>query len=120
MAGSKLIISGKVNGSTIIEVLISMVVIMVVFGIAMMIYANIIPSSLSNKKLKAEALLSETLVNDEKLGNNTSLSFTVGEIRIEQQVQDYNSNQNLQEIDLTAYDAGEKKVAELHKVIIKK
>ena len=47
MVRGKLRIKSKLAASSIIEVLISMVVIMVVFGIAMMIYANVIQSSLS-------------------------------------------------------------------------
>jgi len=38
MAGAKLMYNDKVKASTIIEVIISMVIIVVVFGIAMMIY----------------------------------------------------------------------------------
>jgi Tfp pilus assembly protein PilV len=72
MAGSKLIIQHKLKASTIIEVLISMVIIMVVFGMAMMIYANVIRSSLSVKKVRAEAILNEILTNDEKANNNST------------------------------------------------
>jgi type II secretory pathway pseudopilin PulG len=107
----------KVKASTILEVLISMVIIIVVFGIAMMIYANVTQSSLSVKKIKAEAVLNGYLQTAEKSTGNTTQSFTVDSLRIEQTIKSYNTEKNLVEIDLVAYDAGQQKVAELHKVI---
>jgi Tfp pilus assembly protein PilE len=118
MAGNKVNINTKVKASTILEVLISMVIIVVVFGIAMMIYANVTQSSLSVKKIKAEAVLGEYLQNAEKSTGNATQSFTVDSLNIEQTIKSYNTEKHLVEIDLVAYDANQQKVAELHKVII--
>lgn len=120
MAGSKLTIQPRVRASTIIEVLISMVIIMVIFGMAMMIYANVIRSSLSVKKVNAEAILNEILTNDEKTNDNSTQVLNIDDFRIEQVVKPYNSDNNLMEIDLVAYDANGQKITELHKVIIHK
>jgi uncharacterized protein YxeA len=97
-----------------------MVVIMIVFGIAMMIYANIIQSSLSVKKIRAQAILNQMLQADESSANNTSTTFTVGDLSIEQTIKSYNNENNLTEIDLTAYDPNGKELITLHKVIINK
>lgn len=118
MVRGKLILKSKLSGSSIIEALISMVVIMVVFGIAMMIYANIIQSSLSVKKIKAQAILNQTLQIDESSANNISTTFTVDGLSIEQTVKNYNNENNLTEIDLSAYDANGKELTTLRKVII--
>jgi len=118
MAGNKVTFSTKLRASTIVEVLIAMVIIVVVFGIAMMIYANVMRSSLSVKKIKAEAVLKEYLQNAEKSNGNITQSFSVDSLNIEQTVKSYNAEKNLVEIDLVAYDANQQKVAELHKVII--
>ena len=120
MAGGKITYSTKVKASTIVEVLIAMVIIVVVFGIAMMIYANVTQSSLSVKKIKAEAVLNEYLQNAEKSTGNTTQSFTIDSLRIEQTIKSYNAEKSLVEIDLVAYDPNQKRVAELHKVIVNK
>ena len=116
MAGSKL--NNRVGASTIMEVVIAMIIIVVVFGIAMMIFSNVLRLSLSAKKLQAQALLQETMLNAEHTTANTTQSFTSGDFRIEQVVKPYNDDSNLTEVDLTAYDQNNQQVAMLQKVII--
>jgi len=118
MAGSKIAYGTKVRASTIIEVLIAMVIIVAVFGIAMMIYTNVTQSSLSVKRIRTEAVLNEYLQAAERSFVNTTQSFNVDSLTIEQTVKSYNSEKKLIEIDLVAFDSNEQKVAELHKVII--
>jgi len=116
MAGNKL--RSRVKGSTIMEVVISMVIIVVVFGIAMMIYTNVLRLSLSAKKIRAQALLHETLFQSEHAAENSTQTFMKDDFRIEQEVKPYNNSTDLTEIHLTAYDQNQQKVAELQKVII--
>ena len=116
MAGSKL--KAEVKASTIMEVIVSMVIIVIVFGIAMMIFTNVLRLSLSAKKIRAQALLQETLLNAEHNPENTNQSFTVDDFRIEQVAGPYQQNSSLTLIQLTAYDQNQQKIAELQKVII--
>jgi Tfp pilus assembly protein PilV len=118
MVSGKLKVKSKLPASSIIEVLIAMVVIMVVFGTAMMIYANIMQSSMSVKKLRAQAILNQTLQADESSANPASTTFSADELHIEQTVKSYNNEADLTEIDLSAYDANGKELISLHKVII--
>ena len=119
MAGSKLILQAKVKASTILEVLISMIIIILVFGIAMMIYSNVTRLSLSVKKMQAQAVLQEMMINIEHSEENTSQSVVAGDYTIEQSVKSYNDDANLVGVSLTAYDENHQEVAELQKVIIK-
>ena len=116
MAGNKL--NSQVNASTILEVIISMIIIVIVFGIAMMIYTNVLRLSLSTKKLRAQALLQETMLKAEQTTANTAQSLTIDDFRIEQEVSPYNKESNLTLIHLTAYDQNQQKIAELQKVIV--
>jgi Tfp pilus assembly protein PilV len=118
MAGSKLTIKTKITASTILEVVIAMVLIILVFGIAMMIYTNVLNNSLSVKKIRAQGILQQALIKAEQTSDNSSESVSVDDFRIEQEVKPYNSNNNLVDIHLTAYDTNQKKIAELEKVII--
>lgn len=117
MAGSKLITGQKVRASTIIEVLISMIVIMVVFGMAMLIFANVTRSGVSEKKVRSSAVLQQILLDDEKTADLGSRMFTVDSLRVEQQVKNYNNKDSLVEIDLRAYDPGGQLTADAHKII---
>src|ERR1700753_4058877 len=104
MDPGKIIITGKVRASTIVEAVISMVIILVVFGIAMMIYTNVNLMSLSVKKIKAQAVLRETLIRAEKAQYASTQSFNTGDFRIDQDVKSFNDDTLLSEIHLTAYD----------------
>jgi Tfp pilus assembly protein PilE len=115
MAGSKL--NTRLNASTILEVIVSMVIIVIVFGIAMMIYTNVLRLSLSAKKLRAQALLQEALFTAEHNANNITQTINVDGFRIEQEVKPSQEYSNLNDIHLTAYDQNQQKIAELEKVM---
>lgn len=119
MAGRKLNIQTRVRASSILEVVISMVIIVLVFGIAMMIYTNVSRLSLSVKKIRAQALLRETLIRAEQIPYQANRSLTIGDFRIEQEVNPFEADTSLNQIHLTAYDANQQKIAELKKIIFK-
>jgi Tfp pilus assembly protein PilE len=119
MAGRKLTLQTRVKASTILEVVISMIIIILVFGIAMMIYSNVTRLSLSAKKIQAQAILQGMMRNIEQSKENGSQSVVAGDYTIEQSVKSYNDNTNLLGVSLTAYDDNHQEVAELQKVIIK-
>jgi hypothetical protein len=119
MAGRKLILTNKVDASTILEVVIAMVIIILVFGIAMMIYANVLRLSLSAKKIKATAILQEVCLKAEQVKDFSHQSITVDDLRVEQEIKPFNNDTLLNEIHLTAYDANQQKITELQKVINK-
>lgn len=119
MARRKLTIKTKLTTSTILEVVISMVIIVLVFGTAMMIYSNVTRLSLSARKMQAQAILQGLTRNMEQSKEITSGSIISGDYTIDQSVKPYNGNANLFEVRLTAYDENHQKVAELQKVILK-
>jgi hypothetical protein len=108
---------GRIKASSIMEVIISMVVIVVVFGIAMMIYSNVIRLSFSAKKLKAAAVLKEALINAEEGMQQEDRSFTLEDIQVEQKVAPYPGVEGLLEIRLVAYDENKEQLAQLQKLI---
>jgi len=118
MAGNKVNIKKVVRASTILEVVIAMVLIVVVFSVAMMIFANVTSSSLSVKKIRAQAVLHEAMLNAEKNRDTVSQSLNVDDFRIEQEIKSYNNVSYLFDIHLTAYDNNQQKITELEKVIL--
>ncbi len=119
MAGRKLKLETKVNASTLLEVVIAMVIIILVFGMAMMIYTNVLRLSLSAKKIKAQAILQDIALKTEQTRDYTTRSIAVDDFRIEQEVQAFNNDTLLNRIHLTAYDANQRLITELQKVIAK-
>ena len=118
MAGSKLRNRHGVRGSTILEVIISMIIIIVVFGIAMMIFTNVNRLSLSAKKLKAQAILQHTLLQAEQAKDHTDQTITVDDMTIKQEITPFENEPGLSVITLTAFDPDHEQVARLKKVII--
>ncbi len=117
MARSKLILSDKVGASSILEVVVAMVIIVVVFGLAMMIYTNVMRMSLSEQKIKAQGILQEKLIQAEHEKNPVNKSLDTAGLHIEQQVDVYVNDTLVNKISLTAYDGNQQKIAMLHKLI---
>jgi hypothetical protein len=120
MAGSKLTGKSRIRASSLLEVIISMVIILLVFTMAMMISANVMRSSLSVKKINAQAVLHELLGKAEQDKEASTNSFMIDSLRIDQVVKPYNETPALLEIHLIAFDTNQEKVAELQKVVINK
>ena len=116
MAGVK--IRAKLKASSILEVVVSMVVIVLIFGIAMMIYSNVLRLSLSAKQLRAEAILRDRMLssNNDTAGSNELQADA--EFRIEEKRQPYQGLPNLTDLDLTAFDQNNQKIAEIHQLIL--
>ena len=116
MARVKVRVTTRLSASTIVEVLVAMVVMMVVFGIAMGIITNVQRLSLSVKKIHAEAVLQEEILKLEQAPVVSKETINKGDLRIEEDVTQYNSNNSLYLIDLVTYDDNQDQVAEFKEV----
>ena len=116
MAGIQINITQRLRASSLLEVIISMVIIVVVFGLAMMMTANITRGSLSTKKIHAQFILKSALMNGEGQKEWVSKTVLIDSVTVEQEVKPYNTG--LLEVHLTAYDTNNEKMAELRKVVI--
>lgn len=116
MAGIEVNLRQRVRASSLLEVVVSMVIIVVVFGLAMMMMANITRGALSTKKIHARSILKTALMDGESQKEWSNKTVTIDSVTVEQEVTPYNAG--LLEIHLTAYDANNEKIAELRKVVI--
>jgi len=114
----KMILGKRVNASSVLEVVISMVIIIVVFDIAMMIYTNITRQSLSGQKIKAQAVLGSMLKYIDGSNSNSYQQSVVDGFTIERSVKHYAGNDKLLEVDLKAYDGNHLLLAELNQLLI--
>jgi len=109
---------GLVRASTVLEVVIAMTIIVIVFGIAMMIYENVMRMSLSVQQLKARHILKEQLLKvayTDSLANNT---FQIDSLTVNEKVTDTLNGSHLKLVVLEAYDRNHQKITELKQVII--
>jgi Tfp pilus assembly protein PilV len=107
----------KLPGSTLMEVVIAMVIIILVFGIAMIIYTNVTRLSLSARKVRAAAILQDLLLQANNRKDNSDRSIRVEEFRIEQKITRFQNEPGLSEIELTAFGENQEQVAQLQQII---
>lgn len=109
---AKLTLRNKLSASTIIEVVVALVIIMIVFSIATMTYVRLIHSDNSPKlKLNQQlsALASEAVNTGEPL---TNTSYTLEhDIIVNQQILPYEHNTQLVILELEALDRNEQQLS---------
>lgn len=100
------LISNKVNASTLLEVIVAMVIIMVVFVIATGIYTNVIKSSPSIKQQQARALAAG-IIQQSKIDHDwTESQVQVDSITLQKEVLPYEGYVDLILIKVTAKEQG--------------
>lgn len=111
------LLNTKLKGTTLIESLIAMVVVMLCFGIATTVYVNVITSGNQVQKLKSQLLLkkiaSETKQNRLFLDKKTSSD----EIIVEKKIIQYGGMKNLLQLNLKAYTKNEKLLSEYNELV---
>ncbi|WP_448698215.1 hypothetical protein ACFGVR_15460 [Mucilaginibacter sp. AW1-3] len=117
MAGIEWIPNTKVKASGILEVVIAMVVIVAVFIMAMMIFANVQRLSLTTKTIKAQGVLKEILCKARQDLRVAKERYTLDDFNIEQGISPYGDTGNLYQITLAAYDTNQEKVAEIKEIV---
>jgi type II secretory pathway pseudopilin PulG len=106
----------RLAASSILEVVVSMVIIVMVLGISLMIYSNVVRQSLSARQLKAQFLLQQALL---KIDNSSLEQIdAVDQWQIIREVKPYEADTHLILVHLTAYDEGHNLIAEIRKVMI--
>jgi len=118
MAGRKLILKSRVKASTVLEVVVSMVIIVLVFGTGMMIYGNVTRMSLSAQKLRAQAVLAQTMKAMQEAASTQDGKSLIAGFTVERKVKPYDGNAKLLEVDLKAYDENNQLLAELNQLIL--
>jgi hypothetical protein len=120
MAGKKMIIKQRLHASSILEVVISMVIIVLIFGLAMTIFANVTRSSLSTIQINAQVILRNQLIKAEQQADYVDKILDTAGLKVEEKFKPRFEGSNLLEVQLIAYDENGKQIAELQKVIVTK
>ncbi|NOW98924.1 hypothetical protein [Mucilaginibacter sp. SG564] len=117
MVKIKIRFQGRLSASSLMEAVIAMVIMVLVFGIAMMIYTNVTRLSLSVRKIRAQAILQERLYQTVKNGNTDNQHIQVDEFEIEQKVSPFGPGSGLIQIELTAFGENHQQLVQLQQII---
>ena len=116
MARLKLIAKQKIPASSLPELVVSMVIIVVVLALAMSIFAQVSHRSLSVRKVKAQAILNEIALNTIRAEERPqSTTFTAGGFRIVQEPTAGDESGTMI-LRLTAFD-GQDSIANFQQII---
>ena len=111
-------VTRKLQASTILEVVISMVIIVFVIGIALMILSNVLRLSLSVKQLKANSILQQEMNKANTLGSVNDEVLQINNWRVEKIFKPSSFGASLLEADFAIYDQNNVKITELKSMII--
>ncbi|WP_256014128.1 hypothetical protein [Desertivirga xinjiangensis] len=119
MAGWKLKeeAGGKLKASTLLEVIVSMIMIMIIFAIATGIVTNISRRSVSLKEIKAMSTLTFFLAKCESAPFITEQTFNYADFIVKRKVLKYRGDDRLREVRVVIYNEDEQKLAEGRKIV---
>ena len=108
------------NGSSLVEAVIAMVVIVIVFGIALVVITNVTRSSLSVTKATAQKVLDKAIADVERTGElaPSQASLNIDGLTVDQQILPYWKNPALTEIRLSALNERGDTILTIRKVLI--
>src|SRR5688572_23130512 len=108
----------KLKGATLIESLVAMVIMVLFFGIATMVYLNVINADKHRQKLKITLLLDD-LAHQTKLSNALfDQSLKTEDLQIMQSIVTYNNSEHLSVLSIKAFDLNGKLLAERNELIV--
>jgi hypothetical protein len=110
--------SVKWKASSLIEVIVAMVVMVITFGIGMMIYHNILNSGINLQNIKAEMLLSKVSEETSLLKSYFDEDIIEGELLVRKKVGKYTDNASLLLVEIQVYSKDEKLLAEGNYLIL--
>jgi len=106
----------RFSGSTILEVVVSMVIISLVLGISLGIFTNIQRSSPSSKKIQVEAILNDEKIHLQGNVDTTSSTYTLHGYKIVRTWLILPDNSSLKVLDLKGFDKNDSLIAEIKTV----
>jgi hypothetical protein len=108
----------KLKASTLIESLIAMLVIMLCFSIAVMIYLNVVRSDKLYQKNTANFILNEIAIQTKKEKKFIDESLKEGQFLIQKNVEKYQDTANLYRLHILAFNTRNEIIGEYNELII--
>jgi type II secretory pathway pseudopilin PulG len=112
------LIKKKLRAATLIETLIAMLIILLVLGVSIMVYVNIMKSDQHFKNLKADLSMEEVAAQTSERQNYHTKTIMKGERRVKRTIANFESASNVKHLQLTAFDNQNNKVKQYHELVV--
>lgn len=111
-------VNHQLKAATLMESLIAMIIIVVCFGVATMIYNNVLDSDKQRQQLKAILLLNKKAFQIKNEKNFVDGEEQHGEWAIKRTIEHYEQSENLYLLKLLVTDKEQNKIATRNELII--
>ena len=109
----------RIRGSTLIETLVAMIIVMLAFGIGLMIYLNVIQSSGAQQKVNAQLQMNKIAIETKDKNLFTDVEDSTETMKIIKTIQPYSvGSEKLKLLKIEAFDGSGKKIGERKELVI--
>lgn len=108
----------KLKASTLAEVLVAMIIVMLSFGIALTIFVNVTGSSAIEQRTRADLIIRSLAASIIDSGNYIDAEVVVSGIKVKREILPWDRTLGLSVLKLTAFDRHGKKISEQTQIII--
>ena len=108
----------KLKASTLVETIIAMLIVTIAFSLALLLMINISRSSNNSLKTKAYFLANNILVQTKAEKTYLDQEFNFGNVVIKKTVTEYENNEELFQLNVSAYDKQNHKLFEQNELVI--
>lgn len=108
----------KVEASTLVEAIIAMLIITIAFSMALVLMLNLSKNSNNSLKTKAYILANDVLVKTKSENTYFDQEFEYGNITIKKTIVEYENNEELFQLNVSAFDSRNYKLFEQNELII--
>ena len=109
----------KLKGSTLVEALVAMIIVMLALGVFTTVYVNVLKSGDRHRKLQAGLLLDKIALEAKQNRLLLDAEYKTEEFVIQKKVEVYGGAEGLLSLSLKAFDKNEKLMAVRNELILK-
>lgn len=108
----------KLKASTLVETIVAMLIVTIAFSLALLLMVNIGKNSNNSLKTKAYFLTNNIFVQTKAENTFVDQEYTYGNIFIKKTVKAYENNDELFQLNISAYDKQNHKLFEQNELVI--
>ena len=111
-------LNNKLKAYTLVETIIAMVIIMLVFSIAMMIFVNVMKTERVVRQAEVFFKINEVLNQTKLKKEYVDLTYSFDDYEIQQTIIPYNESNKIKQLTVTAFDSNGKQIAQKIELVI--
>ncbi|MDT3403748.1 type II secretion system protein [Mucilaginibacter terrae] len=109
----------KFDGSTVVEVIVAMVIIMIVLGLGLTIYSNVMRQSIPARQIRARMIVKKVFMSAQ-LQPEVTNEQSFGSWHARYEASPYRHNEKLLEVQVVVSDENGNRITESRQLVINK